>query len=348
MHMADALISPAVAGSCWTAALALLAHAARRVRASTRESLIPLMGVLGAFVFAAQMINVSIPGTGSSGHIGGGLLLAVLLGPHAALLTIASVLTVQALLFADGGLLALGCNILNLGFFPAFIAYPWIYKPLARGLGSSRRNATAAIAAAVAGLLMGAFGVVLETTASGITALPFGTFTLLMLPIHLAIGLFEGVATAAVLAFVARTRPDLDRQATSMDIPAWQQPHMVGLLVATLALAGMLSWFASSQPDGLEWSVERVAGQEPALASSPWHARASTLQEKAALLPDYALPTSTKTAQAAPDPAGAAWPAVDAGTSVAGIVGGLVTLLLAGTFGWVARHGTPSARPRPT
>ena len=77
------------------------------------------MGVLGAFIFAAQMINFTIPATGSSGHLGGGLILTILLGPYAAFLTIASVLMVQALFFADGGLLALGCNIFNLGFFPA-------------------------------------------------------------------------------------------------------------------------------------------------------------------------------------------------------------------------------------
>ena len=86
------------------------------------------MGVAGAFVFAAQMLNFAIPGTGSSGHLGGALLLAILLGPEAAFLVMASILAVQALFFADGGLLALGCNIFNLGFFPAFVAYPLVYR----------------------------------------------------------------------------------------------------------------------------------------------------------------------------------------------------------------------------
>ena len=92
--------------------------------------IVPLMGVLGAFIFAAQMLNFTIPATGSSGHLGGGMILAILLGPYAAFLVMASVLTVQALFFADGGLLALGCNIFNLGFFPCFIAYPFIYKKI--------------------------------------------------------------------------------------------------------------------------------------------------------------------------------------------------------------------------
>ena len=89
------------------------------------------MGVLGAFIFAAQMINFTIPATGSSGHLGGGMILSILLGPYAAFLVMASVLVVQALFFGDGGLLALGCNIFNLGFWPCFIVYPLIYKKIA-------------------------------------------------------------------------------------------------------------------------------------------------------------------------------------------------------------------------
>jgi cobalt/nickel transport system permease protein len=131
MHMADALVSPAVGGVFWAAAAGTIAFCSARVRKGLDDRKVPLMGVLGAFVFAAQMINFTIPATGSSGHLGGGLLLAILLGPSAAYLTIASVLMIQSLFFADGGLLALGCNIFNLGVFPAFIAYPLIYKKLA-------------------------------------------------------------------------------------------------------------------------------------------------------------------------------------------------------------------------
>jgi cobalt/nickel transport system permease protein len=121
MHMADALLSPTVGGTMLAATAATTLYCTRKVQRQLDNRKIPLMGVLGAFVFAAQMINVAIPATGSSGHIGGGLLLAILLGPHAAFLTLSSVLTVQALFFADGGLLALGCNIFNLGFFHALL-----------------------------------------------------------------------------------------------------------------------------------------------------------------------------------------------------------------------------------
>jgi len=118
------------------------------------------------------MINFTIPGTGSSGHLGGGLILAVLLGPHAAFLVIASVLVVQALFFADGGLLALGCNIFNLGFLPAFVAYPLVYRRVAGARPGPLRLSVATIVAAVVGLQLGAFGVVVETVASGISSLP--------------------------------------------------------------------------------------------------------------------------------------------------------------------------------
>ena len=131
MHMADALISPAVGGAMWAATGALIGVSAKQLQRKFDDRRVPLMGVAGAFIFAAQMINFTIPGTGSSGHLGGGMMLAILLGPQAAFLTIASVLTIQALFFADGGLLALGCNMFNLGVFPCFLAYPFLYKPLA-------------------------------------------------------------------------------------------------------------------------------------------------------------------------------------------------------------------------
>ena len=99
MHMADALLSPAMGGIMWTATAATTFYCSRKVQSQLDNKKNPLMGVLGAFVFAAQMTNFAIPGTGSSGHIGGGLLLAILLGPHAAFLTLASVLTIQALFF---------------------------------------------------------------------------------------------------------------------------------------------------------------------------------------------------------------------------------------------------------
>lgn len=366
MHMADALVSPAVGGTLWVVTGGLLAWCARKVKRAVTGNLVPMMGVLGAFVFTAQMINFTIPGTGSSGHLGGGLLLAVLLGPWAAFLVIASVLTVQALFFADGGLLALGCNIFNLGFWPAFIAYPLLYRPIAGKAGSIGRAWAAAIVAAVVGLQLGAFSVVLETKASGISSLPFGMFTLLMLPIHLAIGAIEGLATAVVVSFVARAnRGVLPRAAVGAGAPAIRSSTLIGLLAATVVVGGALSWFASTHPDGLEWSMARVAGSgEIAGSSGGIHEKLARAQKKTAILPDYgfrapvaesargapvAAPGVSATASPAPgaavpaagnaaaEKAGEAWPAVDARTSAAGLVGGLLTLCLAGVIGVVLR-----------
>src|SRR5512143_324466 len=128
MHMADALVSAAVGGSFWALSGGALAGCSRRVRRDEDERRVPLMGVLGAFVFAVQMVNFAIPGTGSSGHLVGTLLLSALLGPPAAVLVMGSVLLVQALFFADGGLLAFGCNLFNMGILPAFVAYPLVYR----------------------------------------------------------------------------------------------------------------------------------------------------------------------------------------------------------------------------
>lgn len=325
MHMADALLSPAVGVTMWLASGAALAFSARRVRALDDDRLVPLMGVLGAFVFAAQMINFAIPATGSSGHLGGGLLLAVLLGPHAAFIVIASVLTAQALFFADGGLLALGANIFNLGVFPCFVAYPLIYRLVAGDSSSSRRIALGAIAAAVVGLQLGALGVVLQTVASGITSLPLTTFALLMLPIHLAIGLAEGAATAAIVLFIRRARPDLlaRRPAAAAAAGRSARPVLAALAAAALLAGGVLSWFASVRPDGLEWSIERTAGGEIAAPTQGLHAQLAGLQQRLAVLPDYGLPSAARAAEAGD---ARAWPDVDAGTSLAGVVGGAVTL----------------------
>ncbi len=169
MHMADGFISPAVGCTMWAASAAITTLCARKVRQEKEMRLVPLMGVLGAFIFACQMLNFTIPGTGSSGHLGGGLILAVLLGPYAGFLVMAAILTVQALFFADGGLLALGCNIFNMGFFSCLVAYPFIYRPLAGTKTGTGRITLASVIAAVIGLQMGAFSVVLETTASGIS-----------------------------------------------------------------------------------------------------------------------------------------------------------------------------------
>ena len=306
MHMADALLSPAVGGAMWAAAAGAIAYSSKKVRQEPDERKAPLMGVLGAFLFAAQMINFTIPATGSSGHLGGGLLLAVLLGPHAAFLTIASVLVVQALFFADGGLLALGCNIFNMGFIPAFIVYPCLYRKIA-GPAPNRTRMTAAIMiSAVAALQLGPFCVVLETVASGVAALPFTTFLLMMQPIHLAIGIVEGFVTAAVVSFVCKARPDIIQGAPEA-CPAGGHPVrsvLLGFLAVALVTGGIVSWFASKNPDGLEWAIARVTGKgELKGPEQGVHGALSALQAKTAFLPDYAFRKPAEGKDEAPKPA---------------------------------------------
>ena len=319
MHVADALISPAVGCTLIAAAVAAGGYSIKKIRIKSEEqnSFIPLIGVAAAFVFAAQMINFTIPGTGSSGHIGGGLLLSILLGPHAAFLAMTVILFIQSLFFADGGILALGANIINMGFFTCFIAYPFIYKPLTAGRKSRTIVFGASLTAAVAGLQIGAFGVVLETLLSGKTELPFSTFLLLMQPIHLAIGLVEGLITAALVLYVYRNSPglldhDLQKESTGV--------RKIVPILAVLALlcGGLFSWFASGYPDGLEWSVEKTAGTAELIAPEGGiHETLHSFQESLAFLPDYGFRN-----------AGERESAVQAGTTVSGLTGSILTLLI--------------------
>lgn len=344
MHMADALISPAVGATMWAASAGLIAYSSKKVKQQADDRKVPLMGVLGAFIFAAQMINFSIPGTGSSGHLGGGMILTILLGPYAAFLVMASVLVVQALFFADGGLLALGCNIFNLGFFPCFVAYPLIYRTISGSNPTRGRITLAALLSAVIGLQLGAFSVVLETLSSGISELPFHTFMLLMQPIHLAIGIVEGLVTAAVVMFVWKAQPQIltavDRSESIGEVSIGKV--LAGLAIAAVIFGGALSWFASANPDGLEWAMFKTAGVEE--LESPEHgahASLAAVQEKTAFLPDYGF----KKSEVEPEgEAAAVWPAVDPGTSVSGLVGGTLVLILALLTGWALRRRPEQAQ----
>lgn len=264
MHMADALVSPAVAAGAGAVAATLIAVAATKVKRIRRDDIVPLMGVMGAFVFAAQMINFTIPGTGSSGHVIGGVLLSAVLGPWAAFITLCSVLIIQCLVFADGGLLALGCNIVNMAVTSCLIAYPLIFKPIAGRDFKPVRLVAAAVVSSVVALEIGAAGVTLETEISGVTALPTSTFLAFMLPIHLVIGAIEGIATAAVLCFIAKYRPETLYGWTGRRNAAHSgrkgRKVIWGFVIATLVFASAFTWIASAYPDGLEWSIEKASG----------------------------------------------------------------------------------------
>jgi len=320
MHMADALLSPAVGGTMWAATAGLTVYASRKIKKDLHDRSVPLMGVMGAFIFAAQMINFTIPGTGSSGHLGGGIILAILLGPHASFITMASILTVQSLFFADGGLLALGCNIFNLGFFPSFIVYPFIYRKLTNPDSSTGRVFFSAILSSVIALQLGAFSVVLQTAASGISQLPLKSFLLMMQPIHLAIGLVEGIVSALLVLFVLKARPEiLGAHLVSRREPMPLRRIILIFLIAAGVVGGVVSWYASDNPDGLEWALYRVTGQEELESPEKGvHTALETFQEKTAFMPDYQFREKTD---------GVALTG-KAGTSASGFIGGGIILFL--------------------
>lgn len=295
-----------------------LVVAVRQVRRSGADNAVPLMGVMGAFVFAAQMINFTIPGTGSSGHIVGGVLLSVLLGPWAGLIVLASVLVIQCLVFGDGGLLALGCNLFNMAVCTCLIAYPLVYRPFVRPDSTAARIVWGAVSACVVGLLLGAFAVSLETAASGVTALPFREFLLFMLPIHLLIGIGEGLATASVLCFVRRYRPDLlawQSGTSSRDVKSLWVFSFLALLMAL-----SFGWVASVLPDGLEWSVQQVAGGEDAHAIPVAGVDVvGDVHENMVLMPEY-------------------------DHMLAGVLGCLLVVFLVWMVSWIFRHSHLKAR----
>ena len=335
MHMADALVSPAVAVTMYAASAAAAGvslvqlHKEEAAAPELAKKKLPTMAVMSALVFAGQMINYTIPGTGSSGHLCGGMLLSAILGPWAGFLSMIVILTIQALFFADGGLLALGANVWNMAFYGCFVGYFLIYRPLMQGRLLAGKGRTKLVLASVLGcvvtLQLGALSVVVETSLSGITALPFGAFAALMQPIHLAIGLVEGGITAAVLLFVYQTRPELLQCASAGAKNRCSRRAALAILAAAaLVIGGGLSLLASSNPDGLEWSLfgneeagysanmgldEEAYGAESAAAE-----KAAAVQEKTSLLPDYNFAGSDSAA----------------GTSVSGLVGcALVAALVA-------------------
>ncbi|MBF0407076.1 MAG: energy-coupling factor ABC transporter permease [Candidatus Riflebacteria bacterium] len=347
MHMADALVSPAVGMTFCAVSAGFVVYASRKVSVASDDMKAPLMGILGAFIFAAQMINFSIPGTGSSGHLGGGLILAALLGKHAAAVTMASVLFIQAFMFADGGLLALGCNIFNLAVIPCYVAYPFIFQKLisndSADISQGRINAASVVASIVA-LQFGAFAVVMQTYSSEVSELPFFHFLLLMQPIHFAIGIVEGLATSSVVSFVWKNRPELlSGELKSSSSRSWSVRKILYMTAfAAIFTGAVLSWFASSAPDGLEWSTMRVSGKEELnVPDKPVYSFLAAIQSKLALFPDYKFRISQNTENTAVE----AWPEVNAGTSISGLAGGLSIVLLMVLFGKIVNRKSFSLVP---
>jgi cobalt/nickel transport system permease protein len=208
MHIPDGVISGATSAGAGIAAAGGLGVALRQTGRYMSERQVPLAGLVAAFVFAAQMVNFPVI-SGMSGHLLGGVLAAVLVGPWAGFVVVSLVLIVQSLFFADGGLTALGLNIVNLGFVGTILGYA-IYRLFLKALpGRSSSVRLAAGIAAFVSVPLAALGFVLEFAVGGTVDVPLGEVLVAMVATHVLIGIGEGVITGLVVGAVMASRPDL-------------------------------------------------------------------------------------------------------------------------------------------
>ena len=249
MHIPDGFVSVPVAAATTVASVVGLGIALGRSKDAFGVRRAPILGLTTAFIFAAQMINFPVAG-GTSGHLMGGALAAIVLGgPWAGALCISTVLIIQAVLFADGGITALGANILNLSFIGVWVG--WSLTQTIHGLfgGSKSRLPLAAGIAAAVSVVVAAISGAIELGISGTANL--GVILPAMAGVHILIGIGEGLITGGVLAYLVKARPDLLPGNDEEQIRSWVIP-----IVSVVLIAGLLSLFASAWPDGLEKVAE--------------------------------------------------------------------------------------------
>jgi cobalt/nickel transport system permease protein len=272
MHIPDGFLSVLVAITFWVISIIIISVALRQTRNSLGERQVPLMGVLAAAIFAGQMLNFSVTG-GTSGHLLGAALAAILLGPWPAVLVMTSVVSVQALLFQDGGILALGANIFNMALVGVFVSYA-VYRLLRRVLGEKPSALfLAGFGSAWTSIFIASLACALELALSGTS--PANIAVPAMGGIHALIGIGEGLITAGALGFLYATRRDLLEKGATQSAGDKAVLLSGGLIALLLAV---LSPLASSHPDGLEWVAEQNGFLERA-QEAIYH-----------LAPDYALP----------------------------------------------------------
>lgn len=273
LHIPDGFLSVPVALIGWLLAILFIGLALRQTREQFDERQIPLMGVMAAFIFAAQAINFPVLG-GTSGHLLGGALAAIMLGPWAAVLVMAAVIGLQGLLFQDGGLLVMGWNIMNMGVLTVFTGAA-IFRLVRDWLADGRVTLILGGAAgAWLSVMVAALATSLELAASAISPLNFVLPA--MLGVHAFIGLGEAIITVGALLLIYSTRPDLLRQGAMAAGQKSSKWVAAGLVIALIV--AFFSFTASSDPDGLE----RVAGDQGFLGTA--------LEPIYKLLPDYTVP----------------------------------------------------------
>ena len=296
MHMANELLSVPVATGTLAIAAAGLGAVCRKARQIITSDKFALMGILGAFVFAGQMVNFQLPAMpGTSGHMVGAVLLSIILGPHAGAIVISSVVIIQCLIFQDGGLLALGCNIINMAFVPSYLGY-FLYRTVTAGAFSSLRAYIGAMLACMLAIEAGAILVPIQAALSGVLLVPFSTFLITMLGVHFLVGFVEGLITVAVLAYLQQVRPDVVMDSLPGKIRLSRKAVLTTLVIFTIVTAAGLSLLACGMPDGLEWSYAERPDQPgfEAVVSNEDSTIAAVddFQSKYSPLPDYSIRTS--------------------------------------------------------
>lgn len=314
MHIRDGILSPEVCAVTGLIGLAAVGYSLRKLRTDLEDRSVPLTGMLAAVVFAAQMVNFPLIGLPVSGHLLGGVLSAVILGPWAGCLAMALVLIVQAVLFNDGGLLSLGANIVNMGVIGAWGGYA-VYSLIRKCLGSKSISAVpAAVIAAWVSVLAAAAVFCIEfslSTSSREFSLR-GVFTLMVF-YHALIGVGESLITGGVLSFLLARRPELFASPQSSGAVSNVGRFAVSGLVAALAVSAFLAPFKSDFPDGLD-KVAEASGF-----------KSLEIQKDGPLLNDYEIPV----------PDVGIWPAM--ATSLAGLLGTCVVFATALALGKAAR-----------
>jgi cobalt/nickel transport system permease protein len=310
MHIPDGFLDAKTLALTGALSAGGLAVAARQVHRTLPRNKIPLMGLGAAFVFAAQMLNFPVAG-GTSGHLLGGVLAGVLLGPGAAAIVIACVLTVQALLFSDGGVLALGANIFNMSFIGA-VGGCAIYHAARKLLPGLRGRITAIFFAAWLSTVLAAVTCAGELSLSG--TLPPEMVFPAMISVHALIGIGEGLITSLVILAIARTRPDLLDAETAPAARGTGWEFLAFGLVVALGLAIFVSPYACAWPDGLDKVAEKIG----------FAGRATTLIKT--WIPDYKMPGINSTGIA---------------TAIAGAAGTLIMFGLACLVGRVLVREKP-------
>lgn len=330
MHIPDGFLDPLATAATWLTAALGVGYSLRRLRGELGDRLVPLLGVTAAGIFAAQMVNFPLIGLQTSGHLMGGVLAGVVLGPWGAIVALTAVLVVQCLLFGDGGLTALGANITNMGLIGGGLGYA-IYAPLRRAVGGRRGIVFAAVVASWLIIPVAALAFVAQIAVGGwVKVFPLATW---MLFYHVLIALGEALLTGLAVSWLVRTRPELVYDPLRMPGRIERTGQATAaVLLASLAVAVLLAPWACGYADGLERAAELsgISGQGASWLPAPF--------------PDYALREPGVGGVAAPPALAGVLAHAPVVTSVLGLIGTLATFGFATAVARCSRSAAAEAR----